>query len=99
VLVRRLGEMTFPVTVRVKFADGSEVREQWDGQYRWQKFKYTNKPKIVSAELDPDHAWKLEVLRANNSALKDAVELAPEKWYLRWVVWIQNVLMGFSFFA
>ena len=71
--------MTFPVTVRVKFADGSEVREQWDGQYRWQKFKYTNKPKIVSAELDPDHAWKLEVLRANNSALKDAVELADGK--------------------
>ena len=99
VLVRRLGEMTFPVTVRVKFSDGSEAREQWDGQYRWQKFKYIGRPKIVQAEVDPDRLWKLEVPRTNNSALKEPVALAPEKWYLRWVVWIENVLMGFSFFS
>ncbi len=99
VLVRRLGEMIFPVTVRVKFADGSEVREHWDGQYRWQKFKYSNRPKIVLAEIDPERQWQLEVLRTDDSALREPVTLAPEKWYLRWVVWIQNVLMGFSFFS
>ncbi len=99
VVVRRLEEMQFPVTVRVQFADGSEVREHWDGQYRWQKFKYVGRPKIVAAEVDPDHQWKMELPRTDNSALKDAVGLAPEKWYLRWVLWIQNVLMAFSFFS
>ncbi len=99
VLVRRLGEMIFPVTVSVKFEDGSEVREHWDGQYRWQKFKYFHKPKIVLAEVDPDHQWRMELPRTNNSALQEPVKLAPEKWYLRWVVWIQNVLMAFSFFS
>jgi hypothetical protein len=99
VLVRRLGEMQFPVTVLVKFADGTSAREQWDGLYRWTKFKYTNKAKIVAAEIDPDFHWNLEVPRTDNSYLAEAVKLAPEKWYLRWVVWIQNVLMAFSFFG
>jgi len=99
VLVRRVGEMVFPVTVRVKFEDGSEVREHWDGQYRWQKFKFVNKPRIALAEVDPDHQWKLEVIRTDNSVRRQAEKLAPEKWYLRWVVWIQNVLMAFSFFS
>jgi len=99
VLVRRLGEMIFPVVVRVKFEDGSEVREQWDGLYRWTKFYYKNKPRIVSAELDPENAWKLEVPRTDNSYLGKPNTLAAEKWYLRWVVWIQNVLSAFSYFA
>jgi len=114
VLVRRLGEMRFPVSVLVKFADGSSVRESWglhsnappqaasaisDDQYRWVKFKYFNRPKIVSAQVDPDFIWELEVPRSDDSYLRDPVTLAADKWYLRWVVWIQNVTMAFSFFS
>ena len=92
--------MQFPVVVRVRFADGSEVRENWDGQYRWTRFKYTGKPKIVLAEIDPDFNWKLEVQRVDDSYASEAkTELAAQKWYLRWVVWVQNLLMAFSFFG
>jgi hypothetical protein len=98
VLVRRLGEMQFPITLLVRFDDGSEVVEHWDGQYRWQRFSYPGK-KIVSAEIDPAHHWKLEYQRADNSALAEPSRLAADKWYLRWVVWIQNILMAFSFFS
>jgi hypothetical protein len=97
VVVQRLAEMRFPVTVLVKFEDGSQVREQWDGQYRWRKFKYLGRPKIVSAQLEPE--WALDIHHTNNSALAEPVRLAAEKWYLRWVCWIQNVLMAFSFFS
>ncbi len=100
VLVRRLGEMQFPVVVRVKFKDGSEVREHWDGQYRWTKFKYRGKPDVVEAEIDPEFAWKLEVQRVDDTWVAEPqTKLAAEKWYLRWVVWLQNVMMGFSWFA
>ncbi|HXE92107.1 MAG TPA: M1 family metallopeptidase [Terriglobales bacterium] len=99
VIVRRLGNMRFPVVLHVRFADGKEVRERWDGNYRWAKFQYRNRPAIVSAEIDRDFTWKLEVPRTDNSALAEPVRLAADKWYLRWVVWIQNVLMTFSFFA
>jgi hypothetical protein len=97
VLVRRLGQMQFPVTVVVKFADGAHVREHWDGKYRWAKFKYSGRPKIVSAELEPQ--WNLDIHYTNNSAQAEPVRLAADKWYLRWVYWIQNVLMVFSFFS
>lgn len=114
VLVRRLGEMVFPVVVRVKFADGSEARELWPvndpaepsagappglNQYRWKKFKYAKK--IVSAEADPDALFNgLEVHRVDNTAQLDPpTTLAADKWYLRWVVWIQNALMAFSYFS
>jgi len=90
----------------------SEVRELWPvtdpglpaagapegaNQYRWKKFKYAKK--VVLAEVDPDHAWNLEVPRTDNSFQAQPNKLAADKWYLRWVVWIQNVLMGFSYFS
>ncbi len=100
VLVRRLGEMQFPVVVRVKFKDGSQVREHWEGQYRWTRFKYAGRPEIVEAEVDPEFNWKLEVPRVDDSwTAEPKTKLAAEKWYLRWVVWLQNVMMGFSFFS
>jgi hypothetical protein len=98
VLVRRLGEMQFPVTVRVRFADGSETTEHWDGLYRWTKFYYPGK-RVVTAAVDPDYQWKLEVERTDDAQLAQPVRLAADKWYLRWVVWIQNALMAFSFFG
>jgi hypothetical protein len=101
VLVRRLGEQIFPVTVRVKFDDGSEKLETWAGgndQYRWTKFSYPGK-KVVAAEVDPGNQWKLETARTDDHVLAEPVKLASEKWYLRWVVWIQNVMMAFSYFA
>jgi hypothetical protein len=98
VLVRRMGEMQFPVIVRVRFEDGTEKTERWDGQYRWAKFKYGEK-KVASAVIDEDFDWKLQVHRTHDSALKEPVKLAAQKWYLRWVLWLQNVMMGFSFFG
>ncbi len=99
VVVQRLGEMRFPVVVKITFEDGSTVTEHWDGQYAWKKFKYTGKPKVVRAEVDQEHAFRLEAQRVDNSFRQPRVELAAEKWYLRWVVWLQNVLMAFSFFG
>jgi hypothetical protein len=99
VLVRRLGEMRFPVTVRVRFEDGSEKIERWDGQYRWTKFKYGGRAKVSSAVIDQDYDWKLQVHRTHDSYLQEPVKLAAQKWYLRWVVWLQNALMAFSFFS
>ncbi len=97
VLVRRLGEMRFPVLVQVIFADGKEATEHWDGQYRWTRFKYGKK--VASAIIDPGFDWKLQVDRTHDSSLAEPVKLAAQKWYLRWVVWLQNVMMGFSFFS
>ena len=55
--------------------------------------------RIASAQIDPDFQWNLEVRRTDDSYQAQPVRLAADKWYLRWVVWIQNVLMAASFFS
>ncbi len=67
VYLRRKGDFIHPVTAEVVFDDGTHVRENWNGVDRWVKFTYTRNAKIVSAEIDPDHAVLLDSNFFNNS--------------------------------
>jgi hypothetical protein len=67
VTVHREGDFILPVTVEVKFDDGSRVREYWDGKDRWTRFVYVKNAKIISAEVDPDHVIWLDTNFINNS--------------------------------
>ena len=71
VLVHRKGDFIFPVDVVVKFDDGETVREQWDGRDRWVRYSYDKTAKLVSAELDPEHAVWLDKNFFNNSYVKE----------------------------
>lgn len=68
VIVHRKGDFILPVTVEVKFEDGSSTRLWWDGADRWKKFTFTKRGvKIASAEVDPDHIVLLDKDQFNNS--------------------------------
>ena len=67
VYLRRKGNFIHPVTVEIVFDDGTRVRENWNGVDRWIKFTYTRNAKIISAEIDPDHAILLDSNFFNNS--------------------------------
>jgi hypothetical protein len=67
VYLRRKGDFIHPVTAEIVFDDGTRVRENWNGVDRWIKFTYTRNAKIVSAEIDPDHAVLLDSNFFNNS--------------------------------
>jgi hypothetical protein len=67
VIVHRRGTFELPVTLEVKFDDGSTVRERWHGQHRWHRFSWDKKAKLVSAEIDPDHVVWLDRDPINNS--------------------------------
>jgi hypothetical protein len=53
--------------VKIVFADGTRLREKWDGVERWKKLTYVRNVKVVSVEIDPDHAVLLDVDFFNNS--------------------------------
>jgi hypothetical protein len=98
VVVRRLGAGQFPVDILVTFADGSEAREQWDGRSRWEQFNFDRPQKAVSAQIDPQRVLLLDVNYTNNSkTLKPLNEAAATKWSLRWMVWLQDLFMTWSF--
>jgi hypothetical protein len=94
VVVRRLGDGVFPVDVRVRFEDGSEVRETWDGRGAWQLFQFERPSRAVSAEVDADRVLLLDVARTNNSrSLAPRNDAAATHWARQWMVWLQDLLL------
>ncbi|MBZ5722680.1 MAG: M1 family metallopeptidase [Acidobacteriia bacterium] len=89
VLVHRKGDFVFPVDVLVKFDNGEQVREHWDGRDRWVRYTYNKKAQLVSAEIDPDHAIGLDKVWFNNSYVADPASGARRKLSAYWLVFTQ----------
>ncbi len=97
VLVRRRGTFLFPVTLEVRFADGSRQRAKWDGADRWKRFTWDSPSKAVSAQIDPDHAVPLDVNLFNNSDTVEAHRTARYKLTNYWVAAQQLLAEWISF--
>jgi hypothetical protein len=89
VSLRRKGDFIFPVTAEIVFDDGSRVREHWDGTDEWKRFTYTRNAKIISVELDPDHAISLDRNLFNNSITKRADKVPAHKLAAIWTAFQQ----------
>ena len=99
VVARRAGGV-FPVDLLVRFADGSTARERWDGRDRWRLYTYDRGSAAVSAEVDPDRVLLLDLDFTNNSrTLTPASSAAARRWAARWLVWAQDLVMTYAFFA
>ena len=99
VVVRRHGEGVFPVEVVVEFDDGQAVHERWDGAARWTVFSYTRRARATRATVDPDRVLVLDVNYTNNSrTTKPMGTTAATKWSLRWLIWLQDLLLTYGFF-
>jgi len=100
VVVRRLEAGVFPVDVLVTFSNGEQVREPWDGRARWRAFTFDRPAKAVSAQVDPERMLLLDTHYTNNSrVMEPATEQAATKWSLRWMVWLQDLMMTYAFFV
>ena len=98
VVARRLGAGQFPVDVMVTFENGEQARVKWDGRPRWQQFTFDRPSKAVSAQVDPERILVLDTYVTNNSqTLAPAADAAASKWSLRWMVWLQDLLMTGAF--
>jgi hypothetical protein len=97
VLVRRIGDVRMPVEVSIVFEDGTDIREIWDGQYRWKRFIYEGPHKLKRAVVDPEHKLVIDLDRTNNSMVMAPNKLAPLKWVSNWLVWLQHALESFAF--
>ena len=98
VVVRRYGEAIFPVDVLVTFEDGKQARERWDGQERWRQYIYERPTRARSAVVDPDRVLLLDVNYTNNSrTLAPRGGEAATKWSLKWLVWLQDLMLTWGF--
>ena len=73
----------------MKFDNGENVRERWDGRDRWTRYTYDKKAKLVSAEIDPDTAVRLDKNYFNDSYLVQGDEKASHKLTHYWALFVQ----------
>ncbi len=98
VVVRRLEDGTLPVDVVLKFENGEEVRDTWDGQYLWKLYQVEKPAKLVYAVVDPERKLLLDVNYTNNSRLlAPKPEFALSKWASKWMTWLQDYMLTLSF--
>ncbi len=90
VIVTRPGDIVLPVDIRVRFEDGGEVRESWDGRDTWKRYTYEREARAKSAEVDPDDLYAMDLDRNNNSLTLDRNERAIAPLVLHWLFLVQN---------
>ena len=89
VVVRRKGDFVFPVDLVVKFDDGQQALEHWDGRDRWIRYTYHLPARVVSAELDPDREVWLDRNLFNNSRTAEGDGAATRKLANYWLLLTQ----------
>lgn len=88
------------ITILTTFADGDRVADTWDGRDRRKTFRYRSAARAASAVVDPDGKLLLDLHRANNSvALEPKRATAATRWSIRWMVWLQQVLLTYGALA
>ena len=97
ITVHRLGELIFPVEIRVCFSDGSTELLKWDGKERVRDFEFTRDVRIVSAEIDPDRKLYMDTNFNNNSMTLQPKKLPIWKYALKAAFWVQNLLQTAGF--
>jgi len=95
-IVTREGEIYFPVEVLIKFSNGEEALENWDGKERYKIFEYTKPVRIISAEVDPLKKLHLDIDPVNNGKVLEKESAPVLKYSSRWFFWMQNLLLLFS---
>jgi hypothetical protein len=92
VAVNRLGEIILPVEVLVRFSDGKEVRETWDGRDRRKEYRYLRPSAAVFASVDPDDLIPLDINRVNNEKSVAPATSVVWKYTAKILFWMQNLL-------
>jgi hypothetical protein len=88
-------ERTLPLLLR--FADGSELRDWFDGAAKTTALVYTTNARVVSAAIDPEMMLLLDADRANNT-FTTAVSFHPlgVRLALHWMSWLQQMMLTYS---
>lgn len=92
VVIENHGTIQYPVDILVRFTDESEVRERWDGTYRWVRFSYERDAPLDRVVVDPEETLFIDLNRANNSFVVEPLRRGDLRWGLKLLMLIQNLL-------
>jgi hypothetical protein len=96
VLVRRLGEVTFPVQIALKFEGKPVERVAWDGVDRWKRIVVVRRERLEWASVDPDSVVILDVNWVNNARRVEPDARLATWWSARWLSGLQQLVSFFG---
>ena len=101
VVVRRYGEATFPVDVVTTFENGEQTRETWNGQERRAMYVYreTGQRNNRAGRTPTTSCCSMWPTRTTAGTLKPSSGKASLKWSLKWMVWLQDLMLTYGFFV
>lgn len=84
ILVVRKGELRLPLTIELRFDDGTSRRQVWtredQRQSRWLSIDHRGAEQLMSVALDPDRAYFLDGDMSNNRWYEERDSVAPLRW-------------------
>jgi len=88
------------MTIRTTFAGGDYVTDTWDGRDRRKTFTYRSSTRATASVIDPEMRLLLDLNRTNNSiAVEPQTATAAFRWSMRWMLWLQQVLLTYGALA
>jgi hypothetical protein len=82
------------VVVSVRFADGSQHTDTWDGRAVEKVLRYRSTAEAVSAVVDPDRVLLLDRHQTNNSwSVAPRGGASASRWAIRWTAWLEHALL------
>jgi hypothetical protein len=92
VLVRRIGEVTFPMQIALKFEGRPVERVAWDGLDRWKRIVVVGPERLEWASVDPDSSVILDSNWVNNSRRVTSDARLATWWSARWLSGVQQLV-------
>jgi hypothetical protein len=98
IVISRLGEITLPVDIMVHFDNGEEVIETWDGKDRMHTLIYNRPEKVVWARVDPFNKISMDINRINNSYTTEPKDTVINKYFVKFLFWVENIMLAIGTF-
>jgi hypothetical protein len=99
VQLERLQDGIIPVEVAVRFSNGEQVIEHWDGRDKIFDLVYEKPVYVVSACVDPDTRILLDSNLLNNSYVMRPSARPALKWTAKFMFLLENLIHTLSLFA
>ncbi len=96
VILYRNGEIQVPVEVKIKFNDGTEIMEYWDGISRSIDYSYQEEKEIASVEIDPNLKNPLDYNLINNSYTVEPKPTGIRRWFVSFLTWMESAMVTAS---
>ena len=100
VVVQRLrrGD-AFRSTSSTTFRDGKRVTERWDGRDRRVIYTYDRPSRALRRGRSATRAAARRELHQQQRTLEPRAAEASLKWSLKWLVWLQDLMLTYAFFV